>query len=48
MVSLNIPPLMHGAAQWGALRFLFEGGTVVFVPQVQSPRRSGRHRGPRG
>ena len=22
---------MHGAAQWGALRFLFEGGTVAFV-----------------
>lgn len=33
MVSLNTPPLMHGAAQWGALRFLFEGGTVVFVPR---------------
>ncbi|HEX2577771.1 MAG TPA: acyl-CoA synthetase [Aquihabitans sp.] len=33
MVSLNIPPLMHGAAQWGALRFLFEGGTVVLVPR---------------
>ncbi len=32
-VSLNIPPLMHGAAQWGALRFLFEGNTVVFVPR---------------
>jgi 3-oxocholest-4-en-26-oate---CoA ligase len=33
MVSLNIPPLMHGAAQWGALRFLFEGNTVCFVPR---------------
>ena len=33
MVSLNTPPLMHGAAQWGALRFLFEGGTVIFVPR---------------
>lgn len=33
MVSLNIPPLMHGAAQWGALRFLFEGATVAFVPR---------------
>ena len=31
MVSFNIPPLMHGAAQWGALRFLFEGNTVVFI-----------------
>jgi acyl-CoA synthetase (AMP-forming)/AMP-acid ligase II len=36
MVSLNIPPLMHGAAQWGALRFLFEGGTVVFVPRFSA------------
>ncbi|WP_426571955.1 acyl-CoA synthetase [Aquihabitans sp. McL0605] len=36
MVSLNIPPLMHGAAQWGALRFLFEGGTVVFVPRFKA------------
>ncbi|MEO6988828.1 MAG: AMP-binding protein, partial [Aquihabitans sp.] len=33
MVSLNIPPLMHGAAQWGALRFLFEGATVAFIPR---------------
>ena len=24
---------MHGAAQWGALRFLFEGNTVVFLPK---------------
>lgn len=31
LVSLNVPPLMHGAAQWGALRFLFDGSTVVFV-----------------
>ena len=31
MVALNTPPLMHGAAQWGSLRFLFEGNTVVFV-----------------
>ena len=33
MVSFNVPPLMHGAAQWGALRFLFEGNTVVFIPR---------------
>ncbi|MGI8710096.1 MAG: acyl-CoA synthetase [Acidimicrobiales bacterium] len=33
MVTLNTPPLMHGAAQWGALRFFFEGNTVVFVPK---------------
>ncbi|MCB1031567.1 MAG: AMP-binding protein, partial [Acidimicrobiales bacterium] len=25
MVVLSAPPLMHGAAQWGALRFFFEG-----------------------
>ena len=31
MVTLSTPPLMHGAAQWGALRFLFEGNTVVFI-----------------
>ncbi len=36
MVSLNIPPLMHGAAQWGALRFLFEGNTVVFVARFSA------------
>lgn len=36
MVSLNIPPLMHGAAQWGALRFLFEGATVAFVPRFDA------------
>ncbi|CAN5876616.1 acyl-CoA synthetase [soil metagenome] len=36
MVSLNIPPLMHGAAQWGALRFLFEGNTVCFVPRFDA------------
>ena len=33
MISFNVPPLMHGAAQWGALRFLFEGNTVVFIPK---------------
>ncbi len=29
--SLNMAPLMHGAAQWGILRALFEGGTVVLL-----------------
>ncbi len=29
MRSLNLPPLMHGAAQWGFLRFAFEGNTNV-------------------
>ena len=36
MVCLNIPPLMHGAAQWGALRFLFEGNTVVIVSRFDA------------
>ena len=31
MRSLNLPPLMHGAAQWGFLRFAFEGGCVVML-----------------
>ena len=36
MVSFNVPPLMHGAAQWGALRFLFEGNTVVFITKFDA------------
>ncbi|NLD77144.1 MAG: acyl-CoA synthetase [Acidimicrobiales bacterium] len=35
MVALNPAPLMHGAAQWGTLRFLFEGGTAVFVSRFE-------------
>jgi acyl-CoA synthetase (AMP-forming)/AMP-acid ligase II len=31
MVTLCLPPLMHGAAQWSLLRFLFEGGTTVLA-----------------
>ncbi len=31
MIALNPAPLMHGAAQWGTLRFLFEGGTAALV-----------------
>lgn len=31
MRSLNLPPLMHGAAQWGFLRFAFEGNVVVML-----------------
>lgn len=30
MRSLQLAPLMHGAAQWGLLRALFEGGAVIF------------------
>ena len=29
--SLNLPPLMHGAAQWGFFRFAFEGNFIVFL-----------------
>ena len=29
--SLTLPPLMHGAAQWGFLRFAFEGNLVVML-----------------
>ena len=28
--SLTLAPLMHGAGQWGSLRFFFEGNTAVF------------------
>ena len=31
MRSLCLPPLMHGAAQWGFLRFAFEGNLVVML-----------------
>jgi 3-oxocholest-4-en-26-oate---CoA ligase len=31
LVSLCLPPLMHGLAQWGVLRFLFDGGTTVLA-----------------
>jgi acyl-CoA synthetase (AMP-forming)/AMP-acid ligase II len=31
MRSLQLAPLMHGAAQWGLLRALFEGGAVIFT-----------------
>lgn len=33
LVSMCTPPLMHGAAQWSSMRFLFEGNTVVLVPK---------------
>lgn len=31
LVSLCLPPLMHGAAQWSVMRFLFSGSTSVLV-----------------
>jgi acyl-CoA synthetase (AMP-forming)/AMP-acid ligase II len=29
--SLCLPPLMHGAAQWSVMRFLFDGSTTVLA-----------------
>lgn len=34
--SLNLPPLMHGAAQWGFLRFAFEGNLVVMLSKFDA------------
>ena len=34
--SLNLPPLMHGAAQWGFLRFAFEGNLVVMLAKFDA------------
>lgn len=31
MRSMQLAPLMHGAAQWGLLRSLFEGGVVILA-----------------
>jgi acyl-CoA synthetase (AMP-forming)/AMP-acid ligase II len=36
LIRFPIPPLIHGATQWGALQSLFSGGTVVFVPQFDA------------
>ena len=35
LVTLCLPPLMHGAAQWSLLRFLFEGGTTVLARRFE-------------
>ncbi|WP_020495420.1 acyl-CoA synthetase [Sciscionella marina] len=32
LVTLPIPPLIHGATQWASLRALFSGGAVVMLP----------------
>jgi acyl-CoA synthetase (AMP-forming)/AMP-acid ligase II len=37
LTSLNLPPLMHGAAQWGFWRFAFEGNRVVFLGRRFDP-----------
>ncbi|HEY8526157.1 MAG TPA: acyl-CoA synthetase [Acidimicrobiales bacterium] len=31
LVSYCLPPLMHGAAQWATMRFLFDGSTTVLA-----------------
>jgi acyl-CoA synthetase (AMP-forming)/AMP-acid ligase II len=31
LVSLCLPPMMHGAAQWSLMRFFFEGSTSVLA-----------------
>ncbi len=36
LISLCCPPLMHGAAQWGTLRSLFEGNTAGVHPQFSA------------
>ena len=36
LVRFPVPPLIHGATQWGALQSLFTGGAVVLVPQFDA------------
>jgi acyl-CoA synthetase (AMP-forming)/AMP-acid ligase II len=36
LVRFPVPPLIHGATQWGALQSLFTGGVVVLVPQFDA------------
>jgi acyl-CoA synthetase (AMP-forming)/AMP-acid ligase II len=33
IVSFMLPPLMHGACQWGMLGMMFQGNTVVLTPK---------------
>lgn len=37
LVTLPIPPLIHGATQWASLRALFSGGAVVMLPEFSGP-----------
>lgn len=34
--SLTLAPLMHGAGQWGSMRFFFEGNTAIFQPRFDA------------
>ena len=36
LVFLVIPPLMHGAAQWGTLSQIFQGNTIVLLPKFSA------------
>ena len=36
LVFLVIPPLMHGAAQWGTLSQMLQGNTVVLLPKFSA------------
>jgi acyl-CoA synthetase (AMP-forming)/AMP-acid ligase II len=38
LVMMPVPPLMHGAGQFGTLRGLFEGNTVVLVDKFDAER----------
>ena len=33
LVFLVIPPMMHGAAQWGTMGQMFQGNTIVLLPK---------------
>src|SRR3954471_13123611 len=33
LVMFNLPPLMHGACQWGMLGMMFKGNTVMLTPR---------------
>ena len=33
LIFLVIPPLMHGAAQWGTMGQMFQGNTIVLLPK---------------
>src|SRR3954454_121348 len=36
LVSFNLPPLMHGACQWGMLGMMFKGNTVMLTAKFDA------------
>ncbi|HKY16812.1 MAG TPA: AMP-binding protein, partial [Microthrixaceae bacterium] len=36
LLFLIIPPLMHGAAQWGTMGQMFQGNTIVLLPKFSA------------